>query len=145
MLRAMSLEFPEDPATFYLDQQYMLGGALLVAPIFNDAGNVRYYVPAGTWLDWFTGERVQGGTWREERGIGFDRIPLFVRPNTLLALGTRSDRPDYDFTRELELQICGNRGRRDARMHRPLASQAPAACVSRVLAKVPARSCAQKA
>ena len=107
MLRAMSLEFPDDPATLYLDQQYMLGGALLVAPIFNDAGNVRYYLPHGSWLDWFTGELVQGGAWREERGIGFDRIPLFVRGGTLLALGTRDDRADYDFTRELALEVCG--------------------------------------
>jgi alpha-D-xyloside xylohydrolase len=106
MLRAMSLEFPDDPATFYLDQQYMLGGALLVAPVFNDAGNVRYYLPRGSWIDWFTGERVQGGTWREERAIGFSRIPLFVRGNTLLALGTRNDTPNYAFTRELALELC---------------------------------------
>ena len=106
LLRAMALEFPDDPAARHLDQQYMLGSSLLVAPVFNDAGDSEYYLPEGAWLDWFTGERVQGGRFRAERGIGFERIPLFIRENTLLALGTRSDSPSYDFTRELTLELC---------------------------------------
>jgi alpha-D-xyloside xylohydrolase len=105
MLRAMVLEFPSDPATHYLDRQFMLGDALLVAPVFNETGDVEYYLPAGTWTDYSSGERVQGGTWRREQGVPFKRIPLFVRPNTLLARGTRRDTPAYDFLRELELEL----------------------------------------
>ncbi|MDQ2693428.1 MAG: alpha-xylosidase, partial [Chloroflexota bacterium] len=43
MLRAMMLEFPNDPACEYLDRQYMLGDSLLVAPVFNEDGSVSYY------------------------------------------------------------------------------------------------------
>ena len=46
MMRAMVLEFPEDPACDYLDRQYMLGESLLVAPIFTTDGVVDYYLPA---------------------------------------------------------------------------------------------------
>jgi alpha-D-xyloside xylohydrolase len=42
MLRAMILEFPEDPAVEGLDRQYMLGDSLLVAPVFSHAGEVSY-------------------------------------------------------------------------------------------------------
>jgi alpha-D-xyloside xylohydrolase len=105
VLRAMALEFPDDPGSAYLEQQYMFGERLLVAPVFDEGGRVRYYLPPGTWTDWFSGERVQGGTWREERDVPYSRIPLFVREATLLAVGTRSDRPDYDYTAELALEL----------------------------------------
>ena len=46
MARPMLLEFPEDPSTATIETQYMLGGSLLVAPVFTEDGTVTYYVPA---------------------------------------------------------------------------------------------------
>src|SRR5690349_7558294 len=46
VMRSLAIAFPSDPAVTYLDRQYMLGGDLLVAPVFNAAGDVSYYVPA---------------------------------------------------------------------------------------------------
>jgi alpha-D-xyloside xylohydrolase len=46
--------------------QYMLGSALLVAPIFSRDGNVTYYLPQGEWRNLLTNELVQGGIWRKE-------------------------------------------------------------------------------
>ncbi len=60
MLRAMILEFPDDPTCRYLDTQYMLGPALLVAPIFSPAGEVSYYLPEGEWRNLLTGEDRPG-------------------------------------------------------------------------------------
>ncbi len=77
MLRAMVLEFPEDPATRYLDAQYMLGSSLLVAPIFDPSGEVSYYVPAGEWRHLLSGEVVQGPVWRTEKYDYFS-LPLWV-------------------------------------------------------------------
>ena len=45
-MRAMMLEFPDDPACRYLDRQYMLGPDLLVAPVLSADGVVDYYLPA---------------------------------------------------------------------------------------------------
>ena len=56
VMRAMHLEFPNDPACDTLDRQYMLGDALLVAPVFSFDGMVDYYVPAGQWTNLLTGE-----------------------------------------------------------------------------------------
>ena len=78
MMRPMLVEFPEDRTCWYLDQQYMLGPDLLVAPVFSADGTVEFFLPAGTWTNWFTGEQVQGGTWRTETH-GFMTLPLYLR------------------------------------------------------------------
>ena len=48
-MRAMLLEFPDDPAAEMLDRQYMLGDSLLVAPVFSEEGEASYYLPEGKW------------------------------------------------------------------------------------------------
>src|SRR5579871_1624679 len=65
-MRAMVLEFPHDPACDTLERQYLLGGSLLVAPVFSADGVVDYYLPAGRWTDFFTGEAFEGGRWVRE-------------------------------------------------------------------------------
>ena len=96
MLRAMVLEFPDDPTCLYLDRQYMLGERLLVAPIFSETGEVLYYVPEGRWTNLITGETVIGGKWRREKHDYFS-LPLLVRPNSLIAIGANRQRPDFDY------------------------------------------------
>jgi alpha-D-xyloside xylohydrolase len=78
ILRAMVLEFPDDLTCRHLDLQYMLGSALLVAPIFNPRGEVTYYLPAGKWQNLLTGEVANGGRWRTETHTYFS-LPLWVR------------------------------------------------------------------
>lgn len=78
MLRAMVMEFPDDLTCRPLDRQYMLGSALLVALIFNESGQVSYYLPEGQWRHLLTGEVVSGGGWRHETH-GYMSLPLWVR------------------------------------------------------------------
>ena len=104
VLRPMQLEFGDDTATGYLDRQYMLGGDLLVAPVFTADGMVEFYLPAGTWTSYLTGERVTGPGWRQETH-GFDSLPLYVRDGAVLPVGARDDRPDYDYLDGLTLQL----------------------------------------
>jgi alpha-D-xyloside xylohydrolase len=77
VLRAMVLEFPDDPTCRYLDTQYMLGDSLLVAPIFSESGSVTYYLPAGDWRNLLTGEQSTGSVWRTETHDYFS-LPLWV-------------------------------------------------------------------
>lgn len=95
-LRAMMLEFPDDPACDYLDRQYMLGGSLLVAPVFRHDNGVDYYLPPGCWTHFLTGETAVGGSWRRET-YDFFNLPLWVRPNSVIPVGANETRPDYDF------------------------------------------------
>ena len=103
-MRSMVLEYPEDKTCHYIDKQYMLGDCLLVAPIFNEEGMAEYYLPAGTWTNFFTGEEVQGGRWLTEKH-GYLSIPLMVKENSIIAIGSRDDRPDYDYGENTELKI----------------------------------------
>ena len=104
MMRPMMLEFPHDRAAAAIDTQYMLGDALLVAPVFSATGDVEYYVPAGTWTHLVTGAKVTGPRWVTERH-GFDSLPLLVRPGTVLPVGARADRPDYDYAHGVRLDL----------------------------------------
>ena len=104
VMRPMVLEFPDDPACTYLERQYMLGDSLLVAPVFAADGEVSFYVPAGTWTRLRTGEPVTGPAWLTERH-GVLSLPLLVRPNTVLPLGAREDRPDYDYADGVTLAV----------------------------------------
>jgi alpha-D-xyloside xylohydrolase len=96
MLRAMMVEFPDDPGCDTLDRQYMLGDSLLVAPVFRKDGWVDYYLPAGRWINFLSGAVVEGGRWVREHH-GFLSLPLMVRPNSIVPVGADDQRPDYEF------------------------------------------------
>jgi alpha-D-xyloside xylohydrolase len=104
IMRPMVLEFPGDRSTFGIDTQYMLGGSLLVAPVFTHDGTVHAYVPEGTWTSLLSGEQVTGPRWVTEQH-DVHSLPLYVRPATVLPLGARTDRPDYDWADGVELRL----------------------------------------
>ena len=111
VLRPMQIEFPDDPAVAYLDRQYMLGGELLIAPVFNAEGIVQFYLPDGLWTNYLTGEEVQGPGWRTE-SHGFKSIPIYVREGAVLPIGARDDRPDYGFLEGINLVVYPTRDSR---------------------------------
>ena len=104
VMRPMQLAFPEDPAVGHLDRQYMLGDDLLVAPVFTETGEVDFYLPEGDWTNYLTGATVTGGRWVHEVH-GFDSLPLYVRPGAVIPVGSRDDRPDYDYLDGLTLEV----------------------------------------
>ncbi|MEU1512149.1 alpha-xylosidase [Streptomyces sp. NPDC005811] len=106
VMRAMVLEFPDDPGCAQVERQYMLGPDLLVAPVFSDEGDVTYYVPEGTWTDFLTGRTVTGPRWVRERH-GFRSLPLLVRPGAVLPVGAHADRPDYPHADGVTLRTYG--------------------------------------
>ncbi|WP_194420248.1 alpha-xylosidase [Microbacterium abyssi] len=119
LMRPMQLEFPDDPSVAYLDRQYMLGGDLLVAPVFSETGEVEFYLPEGEWTSLLTGERVTGGRWLRETH-GYQSLPLYVRPGAVLPWGARDDRPDYDYHDGLQLRVFpGGAGRRSITVTSP--------------------------
>lgn len=83
ILRPMLLEFPDDPTTYNLDLQYMLGEALLVAPIYNERGERTVYLPEGQWIDYWTHEIYSGPRTLALR-VPLETLPLYVRTNALI-------------------------------------------------------------
>ena len=104
MMRAMMLEFPDDPACDTLDRQYMLGESLLIAPVLSQNGSVDYYVPEGRWTNLIDGQVLVGPRWVRENH-GFLSMPILVRPNTILAIGSIDGRPDYAFNEGVHLPL----------------------------------------
>lgn len=84
MLRAMLLEFPDDPTAWMTELQYMLGDSLLVAPVF-DQDDMRVYLPDGQWAMPLTGEIVTGGRWVRPT-VTEEDIPLYMRENSFIPL-----------------------------------------------------------
>ena len=103
VMRSMVMEYTQDLNCAYLDKQYMFGDSLLVAPIFNDESKAVYYLPEGTWTHFLTGEVKEGGRWYTEE-CGYLSIPVFVRENSLIAVGARGDKPDYDYAQDVTVK-----------------------------------------
>lgn len=106
MMRSMVMEFTEDKNTHFLDKQYMFGDSLLVAPIFNDKSVGEFYLPEGTWTDYFTGEKLEGGKWYK-KNYDYLSMPLFVKENSIIVIGNTDKCADYDYEKDCEVHVYG--------------------------------------
>ncbi len=88
-MRALPLDFPDDPKVVDLRDEYMFGPAFLVAPVTDQGATSRdVYLPAGTdWYNFWTNERLKGGQ-TITAAAPIDTIPLFVRAGSIIPLGT---------------------------------------------------------
>lgn len=87
-MRALFMDFPNDPKVADLTDEYMFGPAFLVAPVTEQGATAReVYLPSGTdWYNYWTNKKVQGGqTIRVDAPI--DIIPLFVRAGSIVPTG----------------------------------------------------------
>ncbi|EPS2707273.1 alpha-xylosidase [Cronobacter turicensis] len=121
VMRAMMLEFPDDPACDYLDRQYMLGDSVLVAPVFSEAGDVAFYLPPGRWTHLWHNDELDGGRWHKQRH-DFLSLPVYVRDNTLLALGNNDQKPDYAWHEGTAFQLFNLADGAEARCEVPAAN-----------------------
>jgi alpha-D-xyloside xylohydrolase len=88
-MRALFLEFPDDPHAWEISDEYLLGPDLLVAPVLEAGADSRaVYLPSGaTWTDAWTGDSFAGGA-AYECAAPLERIPLFLRDDVRLPIRT---------------------------------------------------------
>jgi alpha-D-xyloside xylohydrolase len=79
ILRAMVFENADDPICWNIDDQYYFGDAFLVAPVMNDKGIRDVYLPAGQWVDLWTGKVKKGGRWLRNVRSKLRTIPVYAR------------------------------------------------------------------
>jgi len=91
------LDFQDDPTSEHVDDQYLLGESLLVAPVLDERDRRRVWFPAGDWVDFWTGEVVTGPVHRTV-DAPLEVLPLWVRAGAVLPLG-----PVQQHTAELPL------------------------------------------
>jgi len=87
VMRALALEWQDDPRALACEDEFLWGDSLLVAPVLRKgARRRRVYLPAGEWFDFWSGEPVRGGR-HVVVDAPLERIPLFVRGGTVLPVG----------------------------------------------------------
>jgi len=103
--RALVLEYPEDPTTWSLGDQWLFGDSLLVAPILDESGHRRVYLPEGPWTDWWSGERSEGPCWVDVQA-DLETLPLWLREGAVVPMGPVMDHVDQHPLDELTLRIA---------------------------------------
>ena len=90
-MRPLFFDFPDDPPSWDVEDQFLLGPDVLVAPVTAEGARERgVYLPAGTgWTNAWTSERVDGGTWRQ-CPAPLAQIPVFLRDGGALHPGAMS-------------------------------------------------------
>lgn len=87
LMRALWLADPRDARALQIDDQYLWGKHFLVAPVVEKGARQRItYLPGGTWWDFWTGERLQGGG-DVTRPVDLATLPLYVRAGAIIPLG----------------------------------------------------------
>lgn len=117
-MRSMAMEFTGDENCLYLERQYMFGDSLLIAPVFNEEGLGRFYLPEGTWTDYLTGGQLDGGKWYTKL-CDYLSIPMFVRENTIIAKGASDDGPEYDYADHVEFRVYALKNEANAVVYMP--------------------------
>jgi alpha-D-xyloside xylohydrolase len=109
MLRALFFEFPNDRTSWLIEDEYLLGSNLLVAPLFTETDRRQVYLPPGRWIDYQTAQEYGGGQWHE---IEAGPVPIIVLvkdgsvvPHAAVAQSTN----DVDWS-DLELRVYGGTG-----------------------------------
>ncbi len=75
MLRTLFFEYPEDPTSWFIEDEYMFGSDLLVAPLIEEARERNVYLPPGSWIDYQTGKVYEGAAWHR---ITSGQIPVVL-------------------------------------------------------------------
>lgn len=98
MLRAPALQVPGDRRAATLDDEFFVGENMLVAPLLNDQGKRGVYLPQGFWHDFFAEKKIEtGGREIKVAGTPLNRLPVFVRSGSFVALG-----PEMQYSGEKE-------------------------------------------
>ncbi|NKF05661.1 discoidin domain-containing protein [Clostridium gasigenes] len=106
MIRAMMLEYPNDPYTYGTETQYqyMWGPNMLVAPVYNESDNdagVRngIYLPDEdqVWIDYFTGEQYKGGSVINNFDAPIWKTPVFIKDGAIIPMA-----PENNSIKELD-------------------------------------------
>lgn len=104
LMRPLFFHYPADPHVVNLNDEFLLGSDVLVAPIMQPGLTHRsVYLPAGIWYNYFTGEKYSGNRHILAEGLP-GKVPLFIRGGSLIALTEpKSNTSQLDTVLELHL------------------------------------------
>ena len=103
MVRALLVEFPEDPGAWLVEDEYMFGSQMLVAPLMESGNSRSVYLPSGCkWIDYQTGKVYDSG-WQT---ISVGKIPavILVRDGSIIPHAPLAQRTDQINWSKIELR-----------------------------------------
>ncbi len=105
ILRAMLLEYPDDPVAALVDTQYLFGENILVAPVLHEDDKWRkLYIPKGDWLDYWNNQRYQGPRWLYVP-VRKDKEPMLIQSGAIIPTGPAVEYTDQKPLNPLTLDI----------------------------------------
>jgi alpha-D-xyloside xylohydrolase len=106
MLRPLFFDFPEDPGSWLVDDQYLFGSDVLVAPLFEQVSERKVYLPPGEWIDLQSGERHAGGRFVTLRAGDVPALILGRGGRVLPTASPAAHTGEMDFS-AIELWVLG--------------------------------------
>ncbi|MBW4420542.1 MAG: glycoside hydrolase family 31 protein [Myxacorys californica WJT36-NPBG1] len=86
ILRPLLYDYPNDPKTYELHDQVLLGSDIMAAPVYRPGVEYRaVYLPEGTWYDWWTGERYNGNS-HILAHAPLERMPMYIRSGAIVPM-----------------------------------------------------------
>jgi alpha-D-xyloside xylohydrolase len=107
MLRTLFFEFPEDPTSWLIEDEYMFGSDILVAPLFEQVNEREVYLPPGLWVDYQTNATYHGGKWHKIKAGNIPCVILVQNGTALPHLGLSQSTQDMDWSK-IELRVFGS-------------------------------------
>lgn len=87
LMRALLLEYPDDPEVFNLSSEFLFGKELLVAPVIEEgAVSKKIYLPEGEWFDWNGGQSWFRGKQWIDYPVSPETIPVFVKKGAVVPM-----------------------------------------------------------
>lgn len=110
IVQALIFHHPDDRQCWHIDDEYYFGNEFLVCPVMNDKGIRDIYLPEGEWINFFTGERMEGGKWYDAVKTPLDLMPVFVHPNATIPIYPYDVdcTDDMDLSKAINLEITDN-------------------------------------
>jgi alpha-D-xyloside xylohydrolase len=105
--RALVMDYPEDTATWKIDNQYMMGNDIMCAPFINGASTRDIYFPQGKWYD-FNSNRVYEGGKKYTVTMSLDELPMFVKEGTILPLAKPVEYITKETSFDITCKLYGN-------------------------------------
>ncbi len=105
--RALVMDYPTDRATWKIDDQFLVGDNLMVAPVVAVESKREIYLPEGGWIDFWSGQMFAGGK-TITRDVPLDIIPLYVKTGTLLPLAQPGQHAAEPAARQLTVRVFGD-------------------------------------
>ena len=110
VLRALIFHHADDPMCWNIDDEYYFGDSFLVAPVMNSEGVRDVYLPAGSWVDFWTGENIESeGRWLKNVKSPLARLPVFVRRDSVISVypETVECTDNMDLSKSVEIKFDG--------------------------------------